>query len=330
MRRREFIAGFGGAVAWPLAARAQQPDGVRRVGVLIARDENDPQGKADLSGFIKGLAELGWNDRRNLRLDVRWGAGDVDRLRMVARELVELQPDVIFVGATPATAALQRETRTIPIVFASVSDPIGDGFVAGLPRPGGNITGFVDLEASLAGKWLELLMEIAPDVKRAAIMFNPDTSPGRGSFFLPSFEAAARSLKVDPITTSVHNEADIETVITSLGRDPRGGLVVPSDVFMQRHRAPMILLAEKNRVPAVYNFSGYVKDGGLLSYGPNFTDLYRRAASYVDRILRGAKPADLPVQLPVKFEMAINAKTAKALGLTVPQSILLSADEVIE
>jgi putative tryptophan/tyrosine transport system substrate-binding protein len=330
MRRREFIAGLGAVAAWPVAARAQQPDSVRRIGVLMARDENDPEAKADLSGFVKGLAELGWTESRNLRMDVRWGAGNVDRLRMFAKELVELQLEVIFVGATPATAAVQRETRTIPIVFASVSDPIGDGFVAGLPRPGGNITGFVDLEGSLAGQWLELLMEIAPGVKRAAIMFNPDTSPGRGSYFLPSFEAAARSLKVDPITAPVHSEADIETVITSLGRDPRGGLVVPSDIFTQRHRAPMILLADKNRVPAVYNFSGYVRDGGLLSYGPNFADLYRRAASYVDRILRGAKPAELPVQLPVKFEMSLNAKTAKALGLTVPQSILLRADEVIE
>ena len=215
-------------------------------------------------------------------------------------------------------------------MFASVSDPIGDGFVASLPRPGGNITGFVDLEGSLAGQWLELLLEIAPGVKRASIVFNPDTSPGRGSYFLPSFEAAARSLKVVPIIAPVHSEAEIETVLTSLGRDQEGGLVVPSDIFMQRHRATIISLADKNHVPTVYNFSGYVRDGGLLSYGPNFADLYRRAASYVDRIFRGAKPAELPVQLPVNFVMSLNAKTAKALGLTVPQSILLRADEVIE
>ena len=303
---------------------------MRRIGVLMARDENDPEAKADLSEFVKGLAELGWTNSRNLGMDVRWGAGDIDRVRMVAKELVESQPDVIFAGATPATAALQRETRSIPIVFASVSDPIGDGFVASLPRPGGNITGFVDLEGSLAGQWLELLLEIAPVIKRASIVFNPDTSPGRGSYFLPSFEAAARSLNVVPIIAPVHSEAEIDTVLTSLGRDQGGGLVVPSDIFMQRHRATIISLADKNHVPAVYNFSGYVRDGGLLSYGPNFADLYRRAASYVDRIFRGAKPAELPVQLPVKFVMSLNVKTAKALGLTVPQSILLRADEVIQ
>ena len=329
MRRRDFIAGLGGAAAWPVVARAQQSERWRRIGVLMARDENDPEAKGDLSEFVKGLAELGWTNSRNLGMDVRWGAGNIDRVRMVAKELVELQPDVIFAGATPATAALQRETRSIPIVFASVSDPIGDGFVASLPRPGGNITGFVDLEGSLAGQWLELLLEIAPGVKRASIVFNPDTSPGRGSYFLPSFEAAARSLKVVPIIAPVHSEAEIETVLTSLGRDQEGGLVVPSDIFMQRHRATIISLADKNHVPTVYNFSGYVRDGGLLSYGPNFADLYRRAASYVDRIFRGAKPAELPVQLPVKFVMSLNAKTAKALGLTVPQSILLRADEVI-
>ena len=220
---------------------------------------------------------------------------------MFAKELVDLQPDVILADATPATAALQRETRTIPIVFAVVSDPVGAGFVAGLPRPGGNITGFIIMEASMAGKWLELLTEIAPGIKRAAIMFNPDTAPGGGSYYLPSFEAAARSLKVEPIAAPVHSDAEIETVITSLGREPGGGLVVMPDTFMIVHRAPIILLAARNNVPAVYSNRRFVRDGGLLSYGPDSVDIFRRSASYVDRILRGAKPADLPVQLPIKF-----------------------------
>ena len=292
--------------------------------------ENDPEAKAQLSGFMQGLADLGWTDGRNLRMDVRSAAGNIDRMRMFAKELVGLQPDVILAHGTPMTAALQRETRTIPIVFAAVSDPVGDGFVAGLPRPGGNITGFGSMEASMAGKWLELLTEIAPGLKRAANMFNPDTAPGGGSYFLPSFEAAARSLKVAPIVAPVHSDAEIETVIASLGREPGGGFVVSGGVFMGVHRAPIILLAARNNVPAVYSDSVFARGGGLLSYGPNRVDMFRRSASYVDRILRGAKPADLPVQLPIKFEMALNAKTAKALGLAVPPSILLRADDVIE
>jgi putative ABC transport system substrate-binding protein len=327
MRRRDFIAALGGAAAWPFVARAQQGDRMRRVGVLMAGDENDPEG---LSGFTQGLAELGWTEGRNMRMDVRWATGSVDRMRMFAKELVGLQPDVILTSNTPVTAALQRETRTIPIVFAAASDPVGDGFVAGLPHPGGNLTGFIFTEAEMAGKLLELLTEIAPDVKRVAAMFNPDTAPSGGSYYLPKFEAAARSLKVAPIAAPVHSDAEIEAVITSLGREPRGGIVVMPESFLLVHRAPIILLAARNNVPAVYWYAVDVKDGGLLSYGPNVLDMFRRSASYVDRILRGEKPADLPVQLPVKFEMALNAKTAKALGLTVPQSILLSADEVIE
>jgi len=231
---------------------------------------------------------------------------------------------------SPATAALQRETRTIPIVFAGISDPVGAGFVAGLPRPGGNLTGFASTEPAMAGKWLELLTEIAPGVKRVAIMFNPDTAPGGGSYYLPRFEAAARSVKVAPIAAPVHNDPEIEAVITSLGREPGGGLVVTPDAFTQVHRAPIILLAARNNVPAVYPLSVFARDGGLLSYGPDNIDMFRRAAAYVNRILRGAKPADLPVQLPVKFEMAVNVKAAKALGLAVPPAILLRADEVIE
>jgi putative ABC transport system substrate-binding protein len=330
MKRRAFITLLGGAAVWPLAAGAQQPDRMRRVGVLMEWDENDPEAKVWLSGFMHALADLGWTDGRNVRIDVRWAASNVDRMRMLAKELVELHPDVILAGATPATRALQQETRTIPIVFTAVSDPVGDGFVAGLPRPGGNLTGFINLEASMGGKWLEAITEIVPGIGRAAIMFNPDTAPRRGLYYLPAFEAAARSLKVAPIAASVHSDAEIEAAIVSLGREPRGGLVVMPDGFMQVHRASIISLAARNNVPAVYQMSLFVRDGGLLSYGPDFRDMFRRAAPYVDRILRGAKPADLPVQVPVKFEMAINLKTAMTLGLAIPPNLLTRADEVIE
>jgi putative ABC transport system substrate-binding protein len=330
MRRREFIAGLGSAAAWPRGARAQQPDRVRRIGVLMGAEEDDPQRKGWLSAFTEGLAGLGWTDGRNLRIDVRWAGENVDRMRMLAKELADLQPDVIFSHTTPATAAVQSQTRTIPIVFTFVGDPVGEGFVAGLPRPGGNITGFIPQEESMAGKWVELLTEIAPGVKRVAAMFNPDTEPFVRRHFLPSFEEAARSFKVAPIVATVHNEAELERVITSLGREPRGGFVVMPDAFVQVHREQIILLAARYNVPAIYQLSLFAKQGGLLSYRPDGADLFRRAAPYVDRILRGAKPAELPVQLPTKFEMAVNLKTAKALGLAVPQSILLRADEVIE
>jgi putative tryptophan/tyrosine transport system substrate-binding protein len=329
VRRREFIAGLG-AAAWPLVAQAQQVDRTRRIGVLMGWNENDPEAKALLSGFTRGLTDLGWTVGRNVRMDIRWGAATVDRMPVLAKELADLRPDVILANTTAVTAALQRETRTIPIVFVVVADPVGSGFVAGLPRPGGNITGFISIEGEIASKWLESLTEIAPGVKRVANMFNPDTAPGGGLYyFLPSFEAAARSLKVEPIVTPVHSEAEIETVITSLGRAPGGGLVA-TDGFALVHRAAIILLAARNNVPAVYGNSAWVRDGGLLSYGADYRDIFLRAASYVDRILRGAKPADLPVQLPTKFVTAVNLRTARALGLTVPQSILLSADEVIE
>jgi putative tryptophan/tyrosine transport system substrate-binding protein len=320
---------LGSAVAWPVAARAQQAERVR-IGVLMGWDESDTEAKGYLSAFTQGLAELGWSDGRNMPMDVRWAVGNVDRARMFAKGLVDLQPDVILATTTPVTAALQRETRTIPIVFAGPPDPVGDGLVASLPRPGGNITGFINVEVEMAGKWLQLLTEIAPGVKRAAIMFNPDTTSGGGSNYLRSFEAAARSLKVVPIAAPVHNDAEIETVITSLGREPRGGLVEGPDSFMRVHSASIISLAARNNVPAIYVTRFWVGNGGLISYGPDFRDMFRRAASYVSRILRGEKPGDLPVQLPTKFEMTINLKTAKALGLTVPQSILLRADEVIE
>ena len=273
---------------------------------------------------------MGWTNGSNLRMDVRWGAGNVDRMRMSAKELLDLQPDAILAHGTPATAAFQQETRSIPIVFASVSDPVGEGFVASLPRPGGNITGFISQESGMAGKGLELLMEIAPGVKRVAALFNPDAAPGGGLYVRPAFEAAARSFKVAPIAAPIHSDAEIETVITSLGREPGGGLVVPPDTFVESHRAHIILLAARNNVPAVFPDAVWARDGGLLSYGPDRADIFRRSAAYVDRILRGAKPAELPVQLPTKFVLAVNAKTAKALGLAVPPPIRLRADEVIE
>jgi putative tryptophan/tyrosine transport system substrate-binding protein len=328
MRRRTFIAGLGGAAAWPLAARAQQGDRVRRIGVLISGDENDPLRKTYVSAFTQALADLGWTDGRNVRMDLRWYGDDTNGRRALAQELVGLQPEIILTDSTPATVAVQRETRTIPIVFATAGDPVASNIVARLDRPGGNITGFAAFEATLGGKWLELLLEIAPGLKRAAIVFNPDTVPV--STFMPSFETAAQSLKVVPIIAPVHGDAEIEAAIIALGSEPGGGLVVMPDIFLGLHRAPLILAAARNKVPAVYGSSGMARDGGLLSYGTVWLDNWRRAATYVDRILRGAKPSELPVQLPTKFEMVVNLKTAKALGLTVPQSILLRADEVIE
>jgi putative ABC transport system substrate-binding protein len=329
MRRREFITLLGGAAAWPLAAWAQQGDRVRRIGVLMGGDENDPEPKRRLSAFTQALAGLGWTDGRNVRMDLLWYGDDFNRIRAVAQELVGLQPDIILASSTPAAIALQRETRTIPIVFAYVADPVPSGLVPRLDRPGGNVTGFGGTEASLGGRWLELLSEIAPGLKRAAIMFNPDIG-APVSVFMPSFETAARSLKVVPITAPVHSDVEIETAIAALGRAPGGGLVVMADVFMVVHRAPIISAAARNNVPAVHVLSESAREGGLLSYGDDAPDLYRRAASYVDRILRGEKPGDLPVQLPTKYEMVLNLKTAKALGLIVPPSLLARADEVIE
>jgi putative ABC transport system substrate-binding protein len=326
IRRRAFIAGLGSAAAWPLAARAQQGNRVRRIGVLIGGDENDV--KRRLSVFVQALADLGWTDGRNARIDFRWPGADSNRMLAFARELVGLQPDIILTSGDPTTAAVQRETRTIPVVFAEVGDPVAIGLVPRLNQPGRNITGFATFEATLGGKWLELLSEIAPGLKRAAIMFNPDLPTA--STYMSSFETAARSLKVEQIIAPVHSDAEIETAIIALGREPGGGLVVMPNAFTASHRAPIILAAARNNVPAVYWRSEFARDGGLLSYGPDPVENYRRAATYVDRILRGEKPGDLPVQFPVKYEMVVNLKAAKALGLTVPNSILVRADEVIE
>jgi putative ABC transport system substrate-binding protein len=320
MRRREFIWGLGGAAAWPLAAGAQQGDRVRRIGVLMR-----PVG---VPAFSQALADLGWTEGRNVRMDLRWD-GDVNRIRALAQELVGLQPDIVVTMTTPATVAVQQETRTIPIVFANVGDPVTSGIVARLDRPNGNITGFANFEPSLVGKLLELLTEIAPGLKRVAMMFNPD-SRGYGPSFMSALEMAARSLNVMRITAPVRSDGEIETAIIAFGREPGGGLVVLAEPFMVTHRGTIISAAARNNVPAVYELSFFATDGGLLSYGPNPLDPIRRAATYVDRILRGAKPGDLPVQFPVKYEMVVNLKTAKALHLTVPRSILVRADEVIE
>jgi putative ABC transport system substrate-binding protein len=326
MKRRDFIAGLGSAAAWPGVARAQQYDRVRRIGVLMWLDENDPGAKFGVSVLTQALAGMGWTDGHNVRMDVRWYGDDTHRIRALAQELVGLQPDVIL-ATGGATVALQRETQTIPIVFAGVGDPVANGIVTRLDRPGGNTTGFAIWEASLGGKWLELLLQIAPGLRRAAIMFNTDTV---ASIYMPSLVTAARSLNAVPIPAPVHNDVEIEAAIVALGREPGGGLVVIPDLFIYVHRAPIILAAARNNVPAVYYYSDFARDGGLLSYGNDLTDTLRGAATYVDRILRGAKPGDLPVQLPTKFEMIVNLKTAKAIGLTAPPALLARADEVIE
>jgi len=294
--------------------------------VLMPQDENDPEGKTRISAFTQGLADLGWTDGRNVRMEPRWG-GDINRIRASAQELVGMQPDIILTNTAAVTVAVQRETRTIPIVFANVGDPVANGIVLRLDRPSGNTTGFSNLEASVAGKWLELLSEIAPGLKRAAIMFDPDTAV---SSFMPSLETAARTLKIVPIIAPVHSDVEIELAIRDIGREPGGGLVSHPDLFLAAHLALIISEAARNNVPAVYANSFFVRGGGLLSYGVDQVDISRRAATYVDRILRGEKPGDLPVQLPTKYQMVVNRRTATALGLAIPPSILLRADEVIE
>jgi len=328
MRRREFIAGLGSVAAWPFAARAQDAERMRRIGVLMGWAENEPEFRSWLAAFIQELTRLGWADGRDLRIDVRWTNSDNDRTRVFAHELIELRPDVILVGTTKATAALQQETHTIPIVFSPVADPVASGFVAGFPRPGGNLTRFTNAEGAMGGKWLQMIKEVAPGTRSAAAMYNPDGATFAESFLGP-FKAAAQSLAMEPIVTPVRSDAEIEAVIDALGRD-KAGLVVLTDPFMGGHRAAVIAAATRNKVPSIFDVPFFPRDGGLLSYGPSFADIFRRAAGYVDRILRGERPADLPVQAPVKYHLAINLKTAKAFGLTVPNTLLAIADEVIE
>jgi putative tryptophan/tyrosine transport system substrate-binding protein len=329
MKRREFITLLGGAVvAWPLAVRAQQADGMRRIGVLMALAEDDPEAKARLAGFRQGLEKRGWSEDRNVRIDIRFAPATA-QAQMLAKELVALQPDVILAHSTPVTAALQRESRTIPIVFAALADPIGSGFVASLPRPGGNITGVMQYEASVTGKWLAMLKEIAPSLVRAAFVANPKTATYY-DYYLRAGAALAPSLGIEPVSTFVENATDIERAIESFARAPNGGLVFFPDVTGGAHRDLIIALAARHRLPAVYFARYWVAAGGLMSYGIDYVDTWRQAPSYVDRILRGDKPADLPVQAATKFETTVNLKTAKALGLTVPPGLLVAADEVIE
>jgi putative tryptophan/tyrosine transport system substrate-binding protein len=331
MKRREFITVLGGAAAWPLAARAQQSGRMLRLGVLYGGTQGDPQATANLAVFTKGLADLGWVDGRNIRIDYRFAAADPSRMQAFAKELVGLEPNLLLGQTTAATAALQHETRSIPIVFVMVSDPVGSGFVASLPRPGDNITGFINIEDSLSGKWIEILKDIAPNVTRAALLFNPDTSP-YFNYYLQPFEAAAQSSAIEPMASAVRSAEDIERVLVDIGNRPNTAFAVMPDVFLsaKRNRDVMISLAARYHVPAIYPYQYFVTDGGLISYGIDQTDIYRRSTTYIDRILKGAKPADLPVQLPTKFELAVNLKTAKALGLTVPPNLLAAADEVIE
>jgi putative ABC transport system substrate-binding protein len=330
LKRREVLWLLGGAAAGrPLAAHAQQKR-VHQIGVLTPFGENDPGSASFLAAFAQALADLGWTEGSNLRMHVRWAAGSIEQARRYAKELVGLQPDVILVDSTPQTAALQQETFTIPIIFVEVSDPVGSGFVASLSRPGGNITGFGNQEPSLAGRWLGMLIELAPGVRRVAAIFNPDTAPYVQSYYLPFFETAARTLKVEPITAMVRSDADIETVMAQLAGKPDGGFVVMPDAFTFLHRGLIMALAARGKIPGMYTLALVVREGGLIAYCPDIPDLYRRAAAYIDRILRGAKPAHLPVQMPVKFQTVVNAKTAKAIGLAIPPSIRLLADEMIE
>jgi len=327
---REFIALLGGALAdQTIPTNAQELVGVRTIGVLMGL-ANDAETRARAQAFEQGLEKVGWSPGQNVRIEYRFSEGDPSRMQAFAKELVELNSDCILGHSTPVTTALMRATRTVPIVFVSVSDPIGSGFVASMARPGGNITGFTILHASVVGKYLTLLKEMMPQLARVAIMYNPESAPGAGAFFSRPFVDSATKLKVRPITAQVHNSAEIESAIAKLGSEPASGLVFVPDNFITLHRELIISLAAKFRIPAVYPYRYFAEAGGLLSYGVDAVDLFRRGAEYVSRILRGAKPADLPVQAPTKFELVINLKTARALGLVVPRILIASADEMIE
>jgi putative tryptophan/tyrosine transport system substrate-binding protein len=327
--RRKFLATLGGATAWPLAVRAQLPEGARQIGVLMGLAEDDPDTKGRLFVLRQGLEKLGWVEGRNVRIDYRFapaGAGATE----LAKELVALRPDVILSNASPATAALQRETSVVPIVFTGVADPIGSGFVASLARPGGNITGFLLFEASITGKWLAMLKEVAPDLARAALVINPKSAPYY-QFYLRAAQAAASSLGIDLVLAAIDNApTQIEQAIAAFAHVPNGALVLAPDTNTNLHRDLMIRLAARHRLPAVYSDRFFVTAGGLMCYSTDRADQFRTAASYVDRILRGAKAADLPVQAPTKYQTVVNLKTARALGLTVPPGLLVAADEVIE
>jgi putative ABC transport system substrate-binding protein len=331
MRRRDFIRIFvGSAVASPLAARAQQTDRVRRIGVLMGWPESDPEAQSERAAFVQELQKLGWADGRNLRIDTRWAApGDPESMHRLAKELVALRPDLLLSQSTPATTALLQETRTIPVIFGIVADPIGSGFVASFPRPGGNATGFAVAEPTQAGRWMGLLKEIAPLVTRVAVLFNPEMATF-ADFWLKPFKAAALSFGVEVILAPVHNTSELESIIAAQASEPNSGLFVIPDAFMITYRVEVTSLAARYSLPAVYGQRFFAEVGGLLSYGEDWADNFRRAATYADRILKGEKPSDLPVQAPSKFQLVINVRTAKALGLTIPGTLLVAADELIE
>jgi putative tryptophan/tyrosine transport system substrate-binding protein len=333
MRRREFLVLLGGGAAWPLAAIAQQPRRNPRIGVLIGLT-NDAESQARTAAFEKGLSELGWTVGGNLQIQYRYAEGDAGRMRALAKELVDVQPDVILGHSTPVVKALFETTRTIPIVFVVVSDPVGSGFVTSMARPGGNVTGFTNLESSISGKYLQMLREITtemtPPVTRVALMFNPTSATSAGTFYLGPFMTSAKSFSIEPRTAHVKDAAEIERTMAELGREPGCGLVVMPDNFMTLHRELIISLAARYRLPAVYPYRYFVEAGGLLSYGVDVIDIFRRASSYVNRILKGEKSGELPVQAPTRFELAINLKTAKTLGLAVPRILLGGADVLIQ
>jgi putative tryptophan/tyrosine transport system substrate-binding protein len=328
MKRREFIAGLGSAAAWPVVARAQQGDRVRRIGVLSSIPADEPEATARTAAFLQTLQELGWTDGRNVRVDIRWGIGDPERTRRYIAELLALAPDVILTNGSVGVVPLQQATRTVPIVFVFVTDPVGAGLVESLARPGGNATGFTLFEYSRSGKWLELLKQIAPAVTRAAVLRDPTSTTGLGQFAAIQSAASFLGMELRPI--DVRNAGEIERAVTTFAQAPNGGLVLGNTQFAFFHRELIIGLAARHRLPAVYPYRSLVVSGGLVSYGTDAIDQYRKAAGYVDRILRGEKPADLPVQAPTKYEFVINLKTARALGLTIPETLLATANEVIQ
>ena len=328
MKRRAFMTLLGGAAAWPLGARAQPTERMRRIGVLLDLAEADPEGRTHLEQFRTELSRLGWAEGRNTSLDIRWGAGISSRMREHAEELVALMPDAIFANGSPSVGALQQSTATLPIVFATVVDPVGAGFVASLARPGGNITGFMLLEYSVGTKWLELLKEVEPRVTRVAVLRDPTVASGSGQF--GAIQAVASSFGVELSPVGMRDAREIESALNAFARGTKGGLIVTSSTLATLNRELIVAIASRHRLPAVYSNRLFVTGGGLLSYSPDRTAQFRQAAAYVDRILKGEKPADLPVQAPTKYELVINLKTAKALGLEVPASVLARADEIIE